>query len=915
MQEDTSNYEIYHYGILRKSGRYPWGSGKNPFQRSKDFYAYYDDLKAQGISQRDIAAGLGFLDRDGNPSTTKLRDALSIAKAKKRQGDIASVYRMKEASMSNVAIASELGISEGLVRSYLKTSDTENLHILENTAEALRQQVAEKGYIDVGAGTEIMMGISDTRLRAAIAILQDEGDLPDDGYTIHYIKETQLGTGKETTIKVLAAPGVEYTEVSQNRDKIRLVDDYTEDGGRSYLGIETPKSVDLSRVEINYGPEGGADADGTIYLRPGVDDISLGNAKYAQVRIAVDGTHYLKGMAVYKDDLPDGVDIMFNTDKKRTNNKLDAMKTMKETEAGDIDPDNPFGAIIRQKHYIDSDGNRQLSALNIVGTKDPNGETFAGEEGGWSTWSKNLSSQMLSKQPVSLAKQQLDLTYAIKQQEFDDIMAYNNPVVRKKLLESFADDMDSSAVHLKAAALPRQQTHVILPINTLKDNEVYAPNYKNGENVALVRYPHGGIFEIPELRVNNRNPEGKNVLGGAIDAIGINSKVASRLSGADFDGDTVLVIPNNNKRVKSSSPLDGLKDFDPKTAYPGYEGMKPLSARGKQQKMGDVTNLVTDMTIKGATNSEIARAVRHTMVVIDAEKHKLNHAQSYIDNGIAELKSKYQEGVKSGASTLISRASSQKSVLDRIPRRARDGGPVDKETGKRVWTETGKSWIDEKTGKVKYKTNKSTKMYETEDAFTLSSGTPIETVYASHANRLKSLANRARKESIGVVDPVYSKSAAKTYATETSSLKSKLQRAKENAPRERQAQLFANAVVKAKTRDNPSMDSAEKKKVKTQALNEARIRTGAKKERIDITPKEWEAIQAGAISKSMLSQIVTHTDLDLIKQYATPRDRPVMTDAKMARAKAMQGSGYTQAEIADALGVPTSTLNDALLSG
>jgi hypothetical protein len=146
-----------------------------------------------------------------------------------------------------------------------------------------------------------------------------------------------------------------------------------------------------------------------------------------------------------------------------------------------------------------------------------------------------------------------------------------------------------------------------------------------------VRYPHGGTFEMPELTVNNQNREARSILsdkvkGHARDAVGINSKVAARLSGADFDGDTVLVIPNDRRSVKTSAPLKELKDFDPQKRYPGYEGMKVMS--DKQKQMGDVSNLITDMTILGANPAEIARAVKHSMVVIDAEKHKLNYKQS-----------------------------------------------------------------------------------------------------------------------------------------------------------------------------------------------------------------------------------------------------------------------------------------------
>ena len=493
-------------------------------------------------------------------------------------------------------------------------------------------------------------------------------------------------------------------------------------------------------------------------------------------------------------------------------------------------------------------------------------------------------------------------------------MSLTNPAVKKKLLESFADGADASAVSLKAAGLPRTANHVILPINSLKDGEIYAPNYRNGEKVALIRHPHGGRFEIPELTVNNRNKEANGVMKNAKDAVGINSKVAARLSGADFDGDTVLVIPNNSGQVKSSAPLQGLKNFDPQTSYPGYEGMPAMSARTKQRQMGDVSNLITDMTIKGASSSELARAVRHSMVVIDAEKHKLNYKQSEKDNGIKELKTKYQGRADAGASTLISRASSQARVPDRKLRRASDGGPVDPKTGKIVYTYTNESYIN-KAGKKVERKLKSTKMYEADDARTLSSGTKMEDVYANHANKLKSLGNQARKASVSIERTDWSPSAKKTYQSEVNTLTSKLNTALKNKPLERQAQVVANSIVAEKRRANPDMDAADVKKVKSQALNEARARTGARKQRIDLTPREWEAIQAGAVSNNMLNRILDNTDLDVVKQYATPRTNTVMSSAKMARAKSMLASGYTQAEIADALGVPTTTLNDAILRG
>jgi hypothetical protein len=518
---------------------------------------------------------------------------------------------------------------------------------------------------------------------------------------------------------------------------------------------------------------------------------------------------------------------------------------------------------------------------------------------------------MLSKQSPTLAKDQLELTFAQKKAEFDEINSLTNPAVKKKLLESFSDGVDAASVHLKAAALPRQSTHVILPINSLKDTEIYAPNYRNGEKVVLIRFPHGGTFEIPELTVNNRHPGAKSVLGQAIDAVGINSKVAERLSGADFDGDTVLVIPNNARKVKTSSPLSQLKDFDPKASYPKYDGMPVMSERTKQLKMGDVSNLITDMTIQGATHAELARAVKHSMVVIDAAKHELNWKQSAQDNGIAALKEKYQGSARGGAATLLSRKKSTESVNERKARPAKEGGPIDPRTGKKVYVDTGSSYKDAQ-GRTIIRKQRVNKLENASDAFKLASGTEIEAVYANHSNRLKALANESRKATLQIKPVPYSPSAKKTYAQEVATLNAKLNVALKNAPLERQAQIFANATVKAKRQANPDMENAELKKIKGQALTQARIRTGARKQRVEITDSEWRAIQAGAISNHKLNQILENADLDVVKRLATPRTASVATPAVMARAQAMLAAGYTQSEVADALGLPTSTLNTAL---
>jgi hypothetical protein len=189
---------------------------------------------------------------------------------------------------------------------------------------------------------------------------------------------------------------------------------------------------------------------------------------------------------------------------------------------------------------------------------------------------------------------------------------------------------------------------------------------------------------------------------------------------------------------------------------------------------------------------------------------------------------------------------------------------------------------------------------------------PIENVYADHSNSLKALANSARKAAFTTGSLKYSPSAKQTYHSEVSRLNSALNLALKNKPLERQAQLLANAVVKAKRESNPEMDADTLRKVKGQALTSARARVGAKKQEIDISPEEWRAIQAGAISSSKLRLILENSDVDKVRTLATPRAATVVTPAKLALAKARLASGYTQAEIADSLGIPVSTLNSAL---
>lgn len=896
--------EFLHYGILRRSGRYPWGSGHSESTRNRTFLDTIDSLKKQGFSDVEICRAFDIKDENGNVtdsfSTTQLRAARSIAKNQQKQEQIHTAEKLKAKGMSNIEIGKKMGINESSVRALLKPSTKLKNDLLTSTSNMLKEQVAEKTFIDIGKGVASQKGLSDNTLNNAVAVLKEQG------YEVHTVPVEQLGTSHKTNVKVLAPPGTTWGDVARNKGKIKQITTFSEDGGRTNLGIQKPMAIHKDRVAVKYGSEGGSEADGVIYVRPGVKDVSIGNSTYAQVRVNVNGTHYLKGMAIYKDDLPKGVDIQFNTNKESTGNKLDAMKPLKTIdgkEGSAIDHDNPFGANIkRQLIEVDAKGKQKLtSVMNIVN-----------DEGDWSKWSRTLSSQMLAKQSPTLAKAQLDLTYKQRKDEYERISELTNPAVRKRLLEGFGDEASSAAVHLKAAAIPRTHGHhVILPISSMKPNEIYAPNYRDGERVVLIRHPHGGTFEIPELTVNNRHKEAKRLLGAhANDAVGIHHSVAERLSGADFDGDTVLVIPNGNNRVKTTPALERLKNFDPKTEYRHWPGMTVMTSRGTQLHMGEISNLITDMTIGAASTDELARAVRHSMVVIDAEKHKLDYKQSAIDHNIKQLKEKYQGSSRGGSSTLISRAGSEARIPERRPRRASKGGPIDPATGKRVYENVDSSYVHPKTGKVIERTTSVERLAITDNAHDLSSGTRIERIYADHSNKLKALGDLARKDSVNTPRSPYSPSARKAYAPQVQTITDKLKNAERNAPRERQAQIVANNIYNQKLDANPNMDDEQKKKTKFQALTEARIRTGAGKEKIKLTDQEWEAIQAGAISNTKLNDILEHADMENIREHATPRKRKVMTTAKVARAQALLDKGYTRADVADLLGVSLTTLDE-----
>lgn len=881
-----------HYGTKRHSGRYPWGSGEVPFQHELDFLNRVRKMRRKGYSEIEIAKKCGY------STTSELR-----AEIRRSNNDI-SAYRIQWANqlikdgVSQTEAARRMGIPESTFRSIIDKQRQRRANKAQQTADFLKKVVDEKGPVDVGAEVNRELNISKEKLTQAVDILKKEG------YEVRVGSMPQVTNehGQRTTLKVLCPPGSPKNQAYQYGEINPLFEYASQDGsGEKFDKFEYPASMDSKRILVKYIEDGGDQRDGLIQIRPGVEDLSLGGSRYSQVRILVDGKKYMKGMAVYSDDIPDGYDIIYNSRKSREKGE-DPFKDIKTD-----DPMNPFGSYISakgQSHYIDSKtGERKLSLINK-----------RADEGDWNDWSKSLPSQFLSKQNIKLVKNQLDLSIADKMAEYEDICNLTNPTVKRRLLETFAEDCDSTAVHLDAAALPRQRYQVIIPIKSMKNDQIYAPNFKDGEKVALVRYPHGGIFEIPVLTVNNKNREGISMLTkNPTDAVGINAETAKQLSGADFDGDTVMVIPLSSKvQVSHRQYLKELEGFDPEVSYPERPGMKYMQRT--DMEMGKITNLIMDMTLAGAPDDEVARAVKHSMVVIDAKKHKLDYKLSEEENKIQELKDKYQGHYNEdgrwvyGSGTIVTRAKSPERVAKR-----RGEFDVDEETGKKVWKEAFDAhYIDEK-GREKTRTQESFRMLEIDDPYELVSEkqNPTELLYARYASQLKALANQARKEyKYNTPNLEYSPSAAKVFKNEVDSLKEKLRSSRLNAPREREAQRRANVRMQELYKENPELrdDKKQSGKYAQQFLTAARLEVGAQRYKINITPKEWTAIQAGAISDSLLKQILDATDTNTVREYATPRSEKGLSNTKITRLFSLRRSGYSNAEIAESLNIPVSTV-------
>lgn len=931
-----------------------WEKIPEGYQIDSDFDRQIKALKKEGYTEAQLAIGLGI-----TTQSLKARESIATNIAKREFLDknrelIEGIKGpdgnwIKEPITNRSERARILGVTEGTLRSRENGQVDENSKIIFEVADILRDEMSKSKYLDVGKGTaerislEQKMNVKPDRLATAIEILKLEG------FDTINVQVDQMGSraGNKTTIQALVPPGTTYQQLKNDVLTTEgVIGVYSgprlDSNSGSFRKIEEPVAIDPSRIFVRYAEEGGKERDGLIELRRGVDDISLGNAAYAQVRIAVEGGKYLKGMALQTDDIPEGYDILVNSNKPIGTPKEDTFKKLEPSKAI---PGNPFGTSIRtnpdedyiiQRHYIDSKtGEEKLSAINVVNA-----------EGDWAQWSKTVASQLLAKQSPDLVKQQLEKTYEAREQEFNEIMSLTNTVVQKRLLDEFEKNTDKAAVDLKAVAFPGQSTRVLLPYPDMNPKECYCPGYDNGEMVALIRYPHGGVFEIPALTVNNKYEAARKDLGNCRDAIGIHPDAAATLSGADFDGDTVIAIPILDKYGNKVTPLtssddinmqpyEKLKGFDTKQfALPKdvvYEAdgvtrrkdprvMQDEAARGKQ--MGIATNLIMDLTSKRADPDDIVNAVMYSMVVVDAYKHGLDWKLAKKVFEIDRINKKYRSS--GGSDTIMTKAKSPEYIYPRKEKTAVSKMSEEElkrwYAGEKIYEDISKTvaWRDKETGEYhevqkRGKKIPSTRMAEEKDPYKLMSNSPteIEMSYADFATRLKALATRARKElrSIATYTKNTDPSLKEKYKDEIKSLMDQKTVAIAGKPLEKQAQAYANKKFQIFKEDNPDLDDDKYDKFKGRFIQEARDRIGAKQTRVTISDKEWEAIQSGVISASQLDELLDYADMDRVKKLAMPRSTGSLSYSQIqAIERALRKEDANIAEVASDFGVSVSTI-------
>ena len=139
---------LEHYGTKRHSGRYPWGSGENPYQRSGDFLSRVEELKKSGMKEKDILQTINdSLPEEYKMGATEFRMAQRRAIHERQQLKYDRARALSQDGLGPTEIGREMGLSESTVRSMLKNDKPDKYTRTKEIAETLRKEVDKKGMI------------------------------------------------------------------------------------------------------------------------------------------------------------------------------------------------------------------------------------------------------------------------------------------------------------------------------------------------------------------------------------------------------------------------------------------------------------------------------------------------------------------------------------------------------------------------------------------------------------------------------------------------------------------------------------------------------------------------------------------------------------------------------------------------
>ena len=246
---------LMHYGMPRRSGRYPYGSGEDPYQHGRDFLGRVDELRKKNFTYTDPQTGKTYsgdtaIAKSMGLSTTQFRTEIGLAKDERRMLDVARAKSLQKDGKGATEIGREMGIPESTVRSLLNEKSEARMHQAQKTADFLKARMkeveADGGMIDIGVGVERELGISKEKLQQAVYILEREG------YNVYSGRIPQVtNPGQYTTQKVLCPPGSKHSDI-YNFDKIHSLNEYTSrDDGETFTKFVYPKSMDSIFYTLN----------------------------------------------------------------------------------------------------------------------------------------------------------------------------------------------------------------------------------------------------------------------------------------------------------------------------------------------------------------------------------------------------------------------------------------------------------------------------------------------------------------------------------------------------------------------------------------------------------------------------------------------------------------------------------------